>query len=251
MAEAAFAQLLRLGEPRLGFGLGRLRLDQLGVELGQLLGRDTAAVVALVEAMAAPIVLDRLVGLAHLLAQLGDAAEQELVDAIEGRDLLLALIVEIGVGKRVGDRRRGGSVARLGLDAQHMRAAEQGDIDLRQQDVDHPIVAQAGIHHGSRLDLRRTGGQLVEPFGHAGGHELIEAEHLRPERRLAQLGIELRIVGETKLVDHHLGERARLQDEAFVLHALRVGIGVGDDRLGRHHAWRLNADQHACLRHEV
>ena len=83
--EAALTHLLSFPQARVSLGLRGLRGEKLAVELGQLLGGDAAAASdagALVEVVLAAVVLDRLVGLAHLVAQLGDAAHQELVDAV-------------------------------------------------------------------------------------------------------------------------------------------------------------------------
>ncbi len=95
--EAALAHLLGFLQPRIGFGFGRLRGEQLRIELAELLGGDAAAA-TLVEAVASPVVLHRLVRLGDLFAQFGDPAEQELVDAVHRFDFVAALVVEISLG---------------------------------------------------------------------------------------------------------------------------------------------------------
>ena len=69
--------------------------------------------------MASAIVLDRLIRLAHLLAQFGDSTEQELVDPVYRLDLVAALVIEISLGEGVGDGGGGGRVQRFRLDAEN------------------------------------------------------------------------------------------------------------------------------------
>ena len=116
----ALAHLLGFPQTQVGLRLGGLGSEKLGVELGELLGGDAAAATdagTLVEVVLAAVFLDRLVGLAHRLAQFVDAAEQELVDAIHLLDLVVALIVEIALGHRICDCGGGRGVAQFGLDA--------------------------------------------------------------------------------------------------------------------------------------
>ena len=149
--------------------------------------RPAAAAGALVEVVASAVVLDRLVRLAHLLAQFGHAAEQELVDAVHRLDLVATLIVEISLGEGVGDGGGCRRVLRLGLDAEHVRATEGRDVDAGQQDVDHPVVAYCrqpwrrdfgaacGLADASRSNQARAPPACTAREVQA-----------RPERRLAQ-----------------------------------------------------------------
>ena len=247
--EAALAHLLGFPEPRICLCLGGLGGEKLGVELGELLARDAAAAAcALVEIVRAAVVLDGLVGLAHRLAQLGDAAHQELVDPVHRLDLVAALVVEIALGQCVGDGGRGLRIAQFGLDAQDVRSTEGRDVDVRQQRIDGAIVGVGRVL--DRLDFLGRRRLAVHPRSELRRHVLHQVEPC-PQGRRGELGIELGILAELELVDHLLGDVARLQDEALVLDALGVGADVGDDQFDVGQARALHADQHACLRDVV
>ncbi len=202
--------------------------------------------------MASAIILDRLVRFADLLAQFGDSAEQELVNPVHRLDLVEALIFEISLGQDVGDGGRGGGVLRLRLDAENVRAAERRDVDAGEQSVDHPVfVARRSGGESGKLvgigSLRLGRRQLGDP-GIDHRRQVLLRVQARPERGLAQAGIEFRIVAKLQLVDHLLGDVARLQDESLVLDAFRVRTDIGDERLDIGQARGLDADLHPCLR---
>ena len=95
--------------------------------------------------------------------------------------------------------------------------------------------------------LRLGRRQLGDP-GIDHRRQVLPRVEARPERRLAQAGIEFRVVTKPQLVDHLLGDVARLQDEALVLDAFRVGADIGDERFDVGQARRLDADQNSRLR---
>ncbi len=142
----------------------------------------------------------------------------------------------------------------FGLDAENVRATERRDVDTREEGVDHPVFAggSSGACRESRelvgiCSLRLGRCQAGDP-GFDRRRQVLARIEARPERRLAQVGIEFRIVAKPQLVDHLLGDVARLQDESLVLHAFGVGTDVGDDRFDVGQARRLDADQHPRFR---
>ncbi len=101
-----------------------------------------------------------------------------------------------------------------------------------------------------RLDLLGRRRLAIEP-GRELRRQVLHRVEARPQRRRCQLRIVFRILAQLQLVDHLLGDVARLQDESFVLHPLGVGADVGDDRFDVGQARVLHADQHARLRDVV
>ena len=164
-------------------------------------------------------------------------------------DLVAALIVEISLGEGIGDGGGSGGIPQLRLDAQHMRTAEGRDVDTGEQGVDHPVFI--GGSSGTRGEagelvgigsLRLGRRQLRNPSIDRRRHVLLQVQ-ARPERRLAQGGVEFRIVTKPQLVDHLPGDVARLQDEALILDAFRVGADIGDERLDVGQTRQLDADE--------
>ena len=134
------------------------------------------------------------------------------------------------------------------LTLKHVRSTERRDVDVRQQRIDGAIVGVGGVL--DRLDLLGRRRLAVDP-GRELRRQVLHRVEPRPQGRRGELGIELGILAELELVDHLLGDVARLQDEAFVLHPLGVGADVGDDRFDVGQARALHADQHARLRDVV
>ena len=228
--DVALVRYHLLDETGAGFGLRFLRLgeDDLGVELGQLLGTQRGVVGAGEQALARPEPLGGFFGLGHSLAQHVDLGAEPGGGVLGLLELRLALPVDVDVGELVGDL--GGEVGVAGriIDRDHARLEERK----------HREVLDEGA--GGLLFLR-LGRFLGQP------QAVEQAYH----RVCAGVLGEVRIGGEIEIVDHLVGEIARGQHLHLALHRLlikRALLYVADLAVGRPGEHRLIVlDEDACL----
>ena len=169
--EALAAAAQRLHQAELGLALGQVGtgLDQLAVECRQLLVVEQRAVLRADQVVLGLVALDRLLGLAHLVAQGGQPLVEPDRGPVGGEQLGLELVVDIDLGEAVGDLRRLGRAQRGIADGDQVGAAVGGHLEPAGEQVDGHLAGEPGrlaLQHRHRL-LRQSRPPSASPAGSA------------------------------------------------------------------------------------
>ena len=216
-----------------GVGRGPLGAgdNQLRVEVRHLL-RDQRPFLALQKPGATPVFLDRAFRLRDLFAQILQLDGKPLVGPPRRLELGIQLRDDVGVGQGIGDACR--LVGQFGreIDDDGAGLALDADPEPFEKSVDDLFVlAGAAFLFGRK--------RLVAP-GREGAHGFRQVRHNCLSAVGDQLGehagrlqrvVELRIFGKVKLLDHLLGDRARLDHLELAEQTLLVGHDVAEHRL--------------------
>jgi hypothetical protein len=216
-----------------GIGRGPLGAgdDQLRVEIRHLL-RDQRPFLALQEPGATPVLLDRAFRLRDLLAKILQLGGEPLIGPPRRVELGIQLRDDVGVGESIGDACR--LVGRFGGEIDDDGAGLSLDADpepLEESVDDFFVLAGATLLFGRR--------RLVAPDAE-GAHGFRQVRRkclLAVGDQLGELSgrlqrvVELRIVDETKLLDHLLGDRSRLDHLELAEQTLLVGHDVAEHGL--------------------